>query len=103
MNENSNRATLSTTNVEPNTGDESVATKEFTGFNTLVNITVTSYRYRNHDPDGICFKAVLDGIVRRGILADDSTKEVKKISYESIIIQRDQKEKTLITIEEVKK
>ncbi len=98
MHESDNRATVSTADVEQNIGDEPMAKKESSGFNSLVNITVKSYRHSKHDTDGICFKSCLDGIVREGILADDSTSEVKKISYESFIIKKSEKEKTIIEI-----
>ncbi len=97
MQKNNDNPSLCITNVESNISNESVAEKEAEGFDSLVNITVTSYRKRNHDPDGISIKAVLDGIVRRGILRDDSTKEVNKITFKSLISKE---EKTVITIEE---
>lgn len=77
---------------------EPLATKESTGFDSPVNIRVTSYRKRKHDPDGVSAKAVLDGLVQRGILQDDSTEQVKSITFESIISKE---EKTIIEIEEV--
>ena len=62
---------------------------------TPVNITVTSYRKRKHDPDGVSCKAVLDGIVRAGLLQDDSCKEVNSITFKSVLSQE---EKTVIDI-----
>lgn len=87
--------------MEQNTGDAPVAEKNVEGFNSLVNIAVTSYRRRKHDPDGISVKAVLDGLVRRKILLDDSTSEVNKVSLQSIIIKKDEEERTIIEITEV--
>ena len=94
-NDNNNRAALSATDIEPNTCHESVAKKKATGFNSLVNISITSYRKRKHDPDGISVKAVLDGIIRRGILTDDSTEQVKSVTFESV---QSKEEKTIIVI-----
>lgn len=95
MDENNNRTTLPATNLEPDTCNESLAAKEVKGFDSLVTITVISYRKRNHDPDGISVKAVLDGIVRAGILADDSTEQVKEVRFKSI---KSKEEKTIIEV-----
>ena len=94
-NENNNRTALSATDMEQNTGDAPVAEKDTKGFNSLVNIHVISYRKLKHDPDGVSVKAVLDGIVRAGILADDSTEQVKSITFES---RKSKEEKTIIEI-----
>ena len=98
MSESNNRIALPTANMEQNTGNEPLATEEFKGFDSLVNIRVISYRKLKHDPDGVSAKAVLDGIVRAVILADDSTKQVKSITFESI---QSKEEKTIIEIETV--
>lgn len=97
-NENNNRTTLPTANVEQNVGDAPVGEEEAERFDSLVNIRVISYRKRTHDPDGVSVKAVLDGIIRRGILADDSTEQVKSITFESVISKE---EKTVIEIETI--
>jgi Holliday junction resolvase RusA-like endonuclease len=96
--EDKNRATIPIADLESSPGDEPVAKKGFEGFDSLVNIKVTSYRKLKHDPDGISAKAALDGIVRRGILADDSTEQIKSITFESI---KSKEEKTVIEIETV--
>ena len=98
MDEGNDRTTLPAADLESNIGDEPLGKKEFEGFNSRVDITVTSYRKRNHDPDGISAKAVLDGLVRRKILHDDSTKEVNSITFKSEISKE---EKTVITLVEV--
>ena len=96
MNEKSNnKSTVSAPNMEQDTSDAPVAEKDATGFDTLVNIHVISYRKLKHDPDGVSVKAVLDGIVRAGILADDSTEQVKSITFES---RKSKEEKTIIEI-----
>ncbi|PHS70677.1 MAG: hypothetical protein COB23_03115 [Methylophaga sp.] len=95
--ESDNRTTLPAANMEQNIGDEPVGKEKITRFNSLVSIKVISYRKREHDTDGISAKAVLDGIVRAGILADDSTKQVASITFESI---KSEEEKTIIEIEE---
>ena len=96
MNEkNNNNSAIPATHLEPNIGDESLGEKKTQGFNTLVNIRVISYRKYKHDPDGISVKAVLDGLVRRGILVDDSTDQIKSITFESI---KSKEDKTVIEI-----
>jgi len=93
-----NNPTLPPTNMEPDTGYEPLAKEKATGLDPRLDITVISYRRRNHDPDGISIKAALDGIVRAGLLRDDSTKEIRKITYKSIITKGE--EKTVIEIDE---
>ena len=95
MNEDNNRATLPATNMEQNISDESMGKEKTKGLDSRVIITVTSYRKLNHDPDGISAKAVIDGIVRAGLLPDDSAQEVKKVIFESVISKE---EKTVIEI-----
>lgn len=98
MNESDNRASLSLADLEPHTGNAPVAEETAPRFTSPVNIRVISYRKANHDPDGISVKAVLDGIVRAGILTDDSAKQVKQITFES---KKSKEESTIIEIESV--
>ena len=72
-----------------------MAKKETKGSDSRVNIKVTSYRKRKHDPDGVSAKYVIDGLVRRGVLSDDSTQEVRQVTFKSIISDE---EKTKIEI-----
>lgn len=95
-NESNHRTALPAANMEPATGNESMAKKEMPRFDSPVAIHVISYRKRKHDPDGISAKAVLDGIVRAGVLIDDSWEQVKSITFESRKTQGE--EKTLIEI-----
>lgn len=83
--------------MESNISNAPVAKEKTKGPDTRVNIRVTSYRKRKHDPDGISVKAVLDGLVRRGILPDDSTAEINEITFKSILSKE---EKTIIEIVE---
>ena len=95
MNESDNRASVPATNVEPPAGDESVGAQALPRFDTPVAIRVTSYRKNKHDTDGLSVKAVLDGVVRAGILADDSAKQVTQITFESV---KSSDERTVIEI-----
>jgi len=76
-NESSHRIALSAANLEQAVPDAALSAQETPRFDTRVNIRVISYRKLNHDPDGVSVKAVLDGIVELGILADDSAKQVQ--------------------------
>lgn len=64
-------------------------------------VRVHSVRRRLIDPDGLYFKAALDGIAAGGILADDSSRVVKEISYEQSLAEKGEGEETIIVIEEV--
>lgn len=70
-------------------------------FDQRVRITITSYRRRLADPDGISGKAAIDGCVEAGILRDDSAKWVESVSFRQIKVAADQDEKTEITFEAV--
>ena len=97
LSENKNRATLSSPNLEQDLSNAAVDAEDVKGFDSLVSIRVTSYRARRHDPDGVSVKAVLDGIVRLGLLRDDSTKQVKEITFES---KKSKEERTIIEIDD---
>jgi len=97
MNEDHDRAAIPSTDLEQNLGYVSLGEKTTPRFTAPVTIRVISYRKSNHDPDGISVKAVLDGIVRAGILTDDSSKYVKQVTMES---RKAKIEKTIIEIED---
>lgn len=48
-------------------------------FASQVDIFVTHYRTRLADPQGPSTKAVIDAIVRAGVLADDSANEIREV------------------------
>ena len=81
--------------MEPNHRNESLAADEVAPLDTRLHIRVISYRKRRHDPEGVSVKAVLDGLVRIGLLPDDSTDYIAEITFESRIAKE---EKTLIQI-----
>lgn len=62
-----------------------------------VRITVTSYRKRLCDADGISAKAAIDGLVHRGLLSDDGPQYVSEVVYRQI---KAKDEKTVIDIED---
>ena len=95
MNESDNRTALPSADMEQDARNAPLAKEEPPRFDSPVTIRVISYRKLNHDPDGISVKAALDAIVRIGILADDSAKQVKSITFESV---KSKEEKTIIEI-----
>lgn len=100
MDESNNRATVPTADLEQVTGMPPMAKDENPSFDSPVTIRVISYRKREHDTDGISAKAVIDGLVGIGILADDSTKQVKSVTFESRKTEKGEKEKTIIEIDD---
>ena len=98
MSNDKNRTTVPTPNVEQSVEHEPLAEEQASPLDTRVDINVISYRKANHDPDGISAKAVIDGIVRLGLLPNDSAKEVRKVSYESFICAKGEEERTVIEI-----
>ena len=92
------RTSLSTADMEQNTGDAPPPQKTAPSHDSRINIRVISYRRLKHDPDGVSVKAVLDGLVRRGILADDSTEQIASITFES---RKAKEERTIIEIKEI--
>ena len=81
MNEetSNNNSTNPDANVELTAKHASMEAQEMPRFDTPVRIVCTSHRKRLADPDGISYKAFIDGIVKAGILEDDSAKFIKEI------------------------
>ena len=100
--ENKNRTTVPATNLEQDSCNAALSAHGFKTLAARVNIRVISYRKLNHDPDGISAKAVIDGVVRAGILTDDSTKQVESVTFKSYKTKKGEEEKTVIEIEEIK-
>lgn len=98
MNDN-NKTALPVANMEQNTSNECMGKEKTKGLDTRVNIYVRSYRKAKHDPDGISAKAAIDGLVKAGILNDDSTNEVKKVTFESVKCKSHEEERTEIHID----
>ena len=97
----SDNAAGQTANVELPTRRESVGAGKGAAFNSRVDITIVSYRVRLADADGISGKAAIDGLVNFGILADDTTKEIREVRYRQVKVKNASEEKTEIVIEEV--
>lgn len=94
-----NRTTDTTTDLESHTSNASIGKEKIKGFDSPVRIHIHSIRKRLTDADGVSGKAAIDGIVKAGLLQDDSPKYVKEVSYSQ---EKGLPEKTIITITEIK-
>jgi hypothetical protein len=88
-------------NVEQATGDGRDRACEDPAFDTRVDIRIVSHRTRLADADGISGKAAIDGLVHAGVIRDDSTKEVREVSYSQVKVKNKEDEKTVIQITRV--
>lgn len=88
----------SPTNLEQNTSHEPLGEEETKRLDSPVRVIIHSYRKRLCDSDGISAKAAIDGLVKAGILKDDSPKYVKEVAYRQY---KSDEEKTVIDIESI--
>jgi len=65
-------------------------------FTAPICLHIHSVRNRLADSDGISAKAVIDGLIHAGILANDSPEFVKQVTYSQE--KTKDKEETIITI-----
>jgi Holliday junction resolvase RusA-like endonuclease len=79
--------------------NESLGPDEMPQFTSPVRITITHTRNRLADMDNLSGKAVLDGCVAAGILADDTAQQVTEIRTRQI---KGDPERTEIEIEEIR-
>ena len=91
-------ASDSAPNLEPITSDESIRKGRRPAFDSRVDLRIVSYRTRLADADGISAKAAIDGLVYAGVIKDDSTKEVREVTYSQIRVKNKEDEKTVIQI-----
>ena len=97
----SDRPAGQTADVELPASSESVGAGKGAAFDSRVGITIVSYRTRLADADGVSGKAVIDGLVNCGVLANDTTKEIAEVRYRQIKVKNQADEKTEIIIEEI--
>ena len=91
----------SASNVESTVSDEPIRASKVAAFDTRVDLRIVSYRTRLADADGISAKAAIDGLVRAGVISDDSPKEVREVCYTQIKVKNKNEEKTVIQITRV--
>ena len=89
------------TNVECVTRNASLPACKGPLFDSQVSLRVHSYRTRLVDVDGVSAKYAIDGLVMGGVIANDTTKEVREVIYTQTKVKNKSQEKTEITIERV--
>lgn len=73
--------TTTNANVESDSGNAAFRADEVTTIPAPCCVTFTHTRKRLADPDGVSTKAVLDGFVQVGVLADDSAQQVTEVRH----------------------
>jgi hypothetical protein len=96
VNEVTHRPADTATHLEPDTGHGAMGAKKAKRLPAPVRIAVHSLRRRLADSDGISAKACIDGLVKAGLLKDDSPEYVKEVRFSQ---EKAQDEKTIITLE----
>jgi len=97
-----NRSAGKAADVERSIGNESLAKRKATPFDSRVGIRIVSYRSKLADPDNISGKAAIDGLVHCGILRNDSSKEVASYrADEQYKVDNAEDERTVIAITEI--
>lgn len=76
---NEDNITVPSSNVESNISNELATKDEIETLDTRCSISVHSRRKRLADPGGVSSKAVIDGIINKGVLTDDSALYIKEI------------------------
>lgn len=97
MHEDRDRATGTVADLESDTCYAPLRAEETARLSSPVCIRIHSLRKRLADSDGISGKAVIDGIVKAGLLADDSPEFVKEVRFSQA--KTEAEEKTLIILE----
>jgi len=95
---NSNRTADSSTNLEQAVCNATLPEDATSRVSAPCSVRFHSVRNRLADIDGLSGKAILDGIVLAGILADDSSKFVKEVSHSQSKGNKAENEKTVVTI-----
>jgi hypothetical protein len=90
--------TRQVTNLERTAGNESFQASKGPAFDSPVSIHIHSFRCRLCDVDGVSGKAVLDGLVHSNVIADDSTKEVREVTYAQTKVKNKSDEKVVVTV-----
>ena len=90
--------TLPPSDLEPDSGNAPLGAQKIKRFNSQCSINIHSKRFRLTDPDGVSAKAVIDGMVRAGLFADDSAKQITEVTFSQEKISKPEIEETIITI-----
>ena len=76
-------------------------TKKNTRSDTQYDVHVHSIRKRLGDVDGISAKAAIDGLVKSGLLTDDSAKHIREIKFTQEKCKKGEEEGTALMFTEV--
>lgn len=85
-------------NMEQHTVNAAQVSNEIKTVMPRVVIRFSHYRKRFADVDNFCTKYFVDGLVKNGVLLDDSPKEVEEVRHRQIKIEQWQEEKTVIEL-----
>ena len=88
-------SSVSPSDVEQDSRNESLGKEKTPALDLPCALIVTSFRKRPSDVDGVSAKYVIDGIVRAGLLPDDTSKEIKEVRFQQ---RQSRQECTIITI-----
>jgi len=94
--EDGDRTASADANLESAIGNAPLGSDEVPTFVAPVRVTFHHTRKRLADIDGLSGKAVLDGIVALGILADDKAEQVTEVTHRQ---EKGRMEKTVVVIE----
>lgn len=86
--------------VEPHPVNEAAGAHGRKGAYSRCRITVRSFRARLADPDGICVKHAIDGLVLAGVIPDDNATVVRAVTVEQVKVAHLDEERTEIVVEE---
>ena len=95
MQKTGNRIADTIADLEQAISNEPMAKDGCAKFDTQVCVHVHSVRHRLADPDGISAKAAIDGLVACKILSNDTTEQIKQVTFSQ---SKGGPEKTIITI-----
>ena len=88
--------------MEQGLGNALLGTQKIERFDAPVRIDIYSTRKGKTDIDNISGKAALDGIIKAGILKDDSTEFIKEYQvHRAVPVTKTEDEKTEIVITEI--
>jgi len=90
--------------LEQNSGHEPMAAYVVEAYDSLhgIRLHFVHYRRRHGDVDNLSVKALLDGLVKRGVFADDSSKYIQEITHKIVKIEPQEQEHTEVIIEYLK-
>ena len=96
-----NNIANSASNVEQDSGNESISASKAPAFDSLVDIKFVQYRTRLTDSDNPSGKAAIDGLVHAAIIEDDGPQQVRETRHWQVKVKNKEDEKTVIQIRRI--